>query len=143
MVKLLKSNLAVWAEDCQLVTASFFSWSAGKVALQRSKDGLLRSILYKILCQSPDLIPYAFSSQWRTCNSGGLTSREPGNEFLTVLGLLAAFERVSAHLTTSKIRFCFFIDGLDEYDGKPSEILPLIELLKSYPNVKMCVSSRP
>jgi hypothetical protein len=40
-------------------------------------------------------------------------------------------------------KFSFFIDGLDEHDGKPDDIIQLIELLKSSLHVKLCVSSRP
>ncbi|KAF3921762.1 hypothetical protein AA313_de0200385 [Arthrobotrys entomopaga] len=35
-----------------------------------------------------------------------------------------------------------FIDGLDEYDGRPIDIIRLVESLRSE-NVKLCVSSRP
>ena len=42
-----------------------------------------------------------------------------------------------------RARFCFFIDGLDEYDGDPDHIVSVLESLRSWPDVKLCVSSRP
>jgi len=46
-------------------------------------------------------------------------------------------------MATSNVNFCFFLDGLDEYEGKPMDIIRLVELLKSMLKVKVCVSSRP
>ena len=40
-------------------------------------------------------------------------------------------------------RFCFFIDGLDEYDGDPDNIVDVLESLRSWPEIKLCISSRP
>jgi hypothetical protein len=139
---LVQRNLKKWCDGCQLVITSFFFWNASKSVLPKSKEGLLRSILYQILRQAPDLIQYAPPGQWDTYSSSNLGNHELGQDFLTVPELLAAFNRISAHLAATKIKFCFFIDGLDEYVGKPDEILPLIESLKKSPRVKMCVSSR-
>jgi hypothetical protein len=36
-----------------------------------------------------------------------------------------------------------FIDGLDEYDGEPLEIIKLFTTISKLPNVKICLSSRP
>lgn len=70
-------------------------------------------------------------------------NNEPSLNFLTVPELLDAFQRICAKLSSSKIKFCFFIDGLDEYEGKPDDIIHLIELLRASPYIKMCISSRP
>jgi hypothetical protein len=40
-------------------------------------------------------------------------------------------------------KFCFFIDGLDEYEGDEEDIIRLLQSLATSPNVKICVSSRP
>jgi hypothetical protein len=106
--------------------------------LQRSQEGLLRSILYQILRQCPDLIPFATPSL-----SHGEGSSLQFDETLTTTKLLGAFQGISTHIATAKVKFCFFIDGLDEYEGKPGDIIRLIELLKSTLQVKICVSSRP
>ena len=60
----------------------------------------------------------------------------------TKTDLLEVFDNLLQH---DKIpaKFCFFIDGLDEYDGDHVE---LINVLNRWPvsiNLKLCVSSRP
>ncbi|KAH8782029.1 hypothetical protein F5882DRAFT_499362 [Hyaloscypha sp. PMI_1271] len=126
------------AKGQQLFIANFFFWNSGRQALQSSQEGLLRSILYQILRQCPDLIPFATPSL-----SHGEDSSLQFDETLTMTKLLGAFQGISTHLAMAKVKFCFFIDGLDEYEGKPGDIIRLIELLKSTLQVKICVSSRP
>lgn len=42
------------------------------------------------------------------------------------------------------MKFCFFIDGLDEFDGDHSELVAFVHrLLARGPHIKACVSSRP
>ena len=94
---LTQRNLDVWAEDYQLITASFF-WNAGRISLQKSQAGMLRSLLYQILRQSPELIPYAFPTPWRVYISGGYINHDHSPKFLTPSELLAAFQRISIHL---------------------------------------------
>lgn len=43
----------------------------------------------------------------------------------------------------SSRRFCFFIDGLDEYDGDYRQAIALIQSLSGHSNVKVIGSSRP
>jgi hypothetical protein len=38
---------------------------------------------------------------------------------------------------------CLFIDGLDEFDGDHHQLITLFMTLISFPNVKLCVASRP
>ena len=96
---------------------------------------MLRSILYQILRQCPDLIPFAAPS---ISGPLGLPVKK-----LTVDKLLDAFRGISEHMANSNVIFCFFLDGLDEYEGKPSEIIRLVEVFESILKVKLCVPSRP
>jgi len=137
----LATTLRRWSKGGQIVIACFFFWNAGRNALQKSQEGLLRSILYQILRQSPDMISYASPGLWKRLISG--ESRDPSAENLTTVQLLNTLQAISMHLNMSRTRFCFFIDGLDEYEGNSNEIIRLIELLKSSLQVKMCISSRP
>jgi len=41
------------------------------------------------------------------------------------------------------MRFCFFIDGLDEYEGNDLDMADLFGDVAKMPHVKVCVSSRP
>jgi hypothetical protein len=111
-----------------LFTASFFFWNAG-FRMQKSQAGLLQSLLYQVLRACPDLI-----LEVRPAKS----SREPWKR----KELFKALSKVQEQKALSA-RFCFFIDGLDEYDGDNEEIIALLQGLASSPCVKICVSSRP
>lgn len=41
------------------------------------------------------------------------------------------------------MKFCFFVDGLDEYEGEHREVNNILNDLATLPNIKLCVSSRP
>lgn len=83
----------------------------------------------------------AYHDQWIALTSDGKVLKESRDELLTVLALLSTLRNIST-LTESDTKFCFFIDGLDEYDGRLTDIIELVDILKSFPNVKTCVSSR-
>ncbi|KAJ0422231.1 hypothetical protein BJY00DRAFT_311293 [Aspergillus carlsbadensis] len=55
--------LKEWAGDCQLSTASYFIWSPGE-HMQRSREGLLRTILFQVLRSYPDLVPSVCPERW-------------------------------------------------------------------------------
>lgn len=40
-------------------------------------------------------------------------------------------------------RFCFFVDGLDEYEGDYTEVIDTLNKLASNDDIKVCFSSRP
>lgn len=61
--RLTQNYLSIWAEGSKLYTAKFFFWNLG-TRLQKSQIGLLRSLLYEILIQIPELIPIVFPEQW-------------------------------------------------------------------------------
>ncbi|RKP04824.1 hypothetical protein THASP1DRAFT_20642 [Thamnocephalis sphaerospora] len=52
-----RDNLLGWSRGPQhLVVAKYFFWSAG-TPIQKSQEGLMRSLIYDILCQRPERIP--------------------------------------------------------------------------------------
>lgn len=122
-----KTALKCWAGDERLFIANFYFWNAG-VDMQKSQLGLLRSILYQILRFDPLLV-----SQ--------ICPNHQGSEPWDIAELKDAFN----HLVNagSSAKFCFFIDGLDEYDGNEWEIINVLKSLAQSPNVKICASSRP
>jgi hypothetical protein len=134
-------GLKEWSVDDKLVTASFYFWSSAKDPLQKSGTGLLRSILFQILRQCPDLIQHAFPEQWEGRQNQGVLQRFSRTES-TTNEFLAAYQRIANLLSTTKTKFCFFIDGLDEYDGDPSDIIHLVDSLSKTSNLKTCISSR-
>ncbi|KAI8623177.1 hypothetical protein F5Y19DRAFT_459429 [Xylariaceae sp. FL1651] len=145
---LTTAGLDVWACGQHLVRADYFFWSAGSGAYRNSQQELLRSILYQILRQHPELLckvyPNLLGISETTAGPHDLQSSPTIlNMILTKEALLNALHKIYVNLIGSEARFCFFIDGLDEYHGQTAEIIELIGLLRALPNVKLCVSSRP
>ena len=128
--------LNTWAGTQTLVTASVYFWHAGTV-LQKSQEGLFRSLLFEILRKSPDLIRVVCASKLAAFRPFD-QEIEPWTELelREAIGLLKGETRMNA-------RYCFFIDGLDEYDGHPDDIIDVLQSLCSLPDIKLCVSSRP
>lgn len=130
--------LQKWAGPRQLIVASFYFWNTG-TEMQKSQEGLLQSILYKILRHEPELIPNVLPSRWRQDKL--FHSNPPPwtlEELYAALDLLIQVK--------PKACFCIFIDGLDEYAadaGQQGEFAEHIMKLSESPNVKVCVASRP
>jgi NACHT domain len=143
-------RLSIWAKQKRVVTAEYFFWEAGK-SLQKSQEGLLRSLLYDILRQYPDIIPQAYPNIWRLYFPEGNDWRPhvtipkgPGATIpLSVHGLLNTLGVISNVAMESDSKFLFCIDGLDEYEGQANDIIELVRQLRNLQNLKLCVSSRP
>ena len=139
--------LQEWAYPNKLVVASFFFWVAG-TPMQKSQEGLLRSLLYEILRKCPDLIHLCLKSRWDQSEEWyreqNLWARhyESASDTWTRSELLEAFAQLRQH-SLSSVRYCFFIDGLDEYDGQHGELIELIVGLMDSLSIKLCLSSRP
>jgi hypothetical protein len=59
-----KKKLKKWARGSDPILAAFFFFERGDV-LQKSREGLLRSLLYQVLSQKRDLISLVFDSKSR------------------------------------------------------------------------------
>lgn len=68
-----KASLSRWSDDHRLLMSSFFFWNSGSKE-QRSQEGLLKSILFDILKQAPDLVSVAFPLEWSKCYNKNLKS---------------------------------------------------------------------
>ncbi|KAE8327286.1 hypothetical protein BDV39DRAFT_175738 [Aspergillus sergii] len=129
-----RENLRLWAGSEKLVIASHCFWGAG-TDMQRSKTGLLQSLLYSIFSHSPDLIPIACRRRWEAT-----MLNEQGDSPWCVEELLEAFKALTSQ-TAFPTKFCLFIDGLDECTEDHSELIKLLNSLVQS-NVKICLSSR-
>ncbi|KAL9621958.1 MAG: hypothetical protein Q9160_003620 [Pyrenula sp. 1 TL-2023] len=129
--------LSKWAGEKKLFVASFYFWNSG-THLQMDRTGLLRSLLYQILRENPELVPIAFPSLWECLCILGLETAT-----WTESDLQPTLESIIKALTT-KSRICFFIDGLDEFARNHDDLISLIQRLTAQSkNVKFCVASRP
>ncbi|RDW56684.1 hypothetical protein BP6252_14036 [Coleophoma cylindrospora] len=129
--------LAMWAAPKTVIKACHYFWSPG-TDTQRSQEGLLRSILFDILCSNSQLIPLVCPDRWSSSNSVNMSTSIPWS----LTELQGAVKRIAGE-TDLPVRFCFFIDGLDEFSGDHLLLCEsLLELSKS-PRIKLLVSSRP
>ncbi|KAF4985247.1 hypothetical protein FDECE_16705 [Fusarium decemcellulare] len=139
------TSLTVWASDRQLVISQFFFWKGGDV-LQRTIRGLIRSILCSIVEKCPQLIPEVLPQFW----DPGEYDAWGGAPVLDINGdsIVAAFDTlVTTCFIPERYAFCFFIDGLDEFEDPHRTHGDLVSSLQSWvaaspATVKICASSR-
>ena len=121
--------LEEWANGQALSCLSFFFWRPG-TPLQKSKVGMLRSLLYQLLKADEDIFWQLFPS-------------EPHVPVWTERAVLQKFLEA---LKLTKYKVCIFLDGLDEFEGDVQStdlLLDLCTKCANLPHVKLCVSSRP
>ncbi|KAH8769422.1 hypothetical protein F5882DRAFT_508227 [Hyaloscypha sp. PMI_1271] len=134
------SLLNKWSQPKRLIRATHFFWNSG-TADQRSYEGLLRALLFDILRQARNLIRVVFPDEW-AAHRGHPTRLILEPESWTLPRLIQTFEHLFQQAGDDS-RFCLFVDGLDEYNGDPFNIINLFTNISKLPNVKLCVSSRP
>lgn len=121
-------GLRVWGGDSEIHTADFFFWNQGH-AMEKSLHGLFQSLLYQILRKIPSYIP-------DTCGAHPDYEEWEFSELKTML-------RKLMNKTGLSMKFCFFIDGLDEYDGDVQDVIDILKLFSKSKHIKICASSRP
>ncbi|KAI0543738.1 hypothetical protein F4679DRAFT_567594 [Xylaria curta] len=129
------SALSCWSHPKRPVLASHYFWSAGTPP-QKSQQGLLQTLLYDIFRQLPDLIETVCAERWHK------TIEELQHEQWQVPELQRVLQRIAGYQDLS-VKFCFFIDGLDEFDGDHVDFCQSLHALIQSPHIKLCVSSRP
>ncbi|KAL9095131.1 MAG: hypothetical protein Q9165_002734 [Trypethelium subeluteriae] len=130
----VKAALKQWTTNSEtLVVASFYFWYAG-TKLQKTQEGLMRSLLYEVLRQCPGVIAGVTPDRW---TSSILAEQDDW----TKSELLDTLLRLTTQMLSAK--FCFFIDGVDEYSGDHNDLLRILEKVAALPSVKICLSSRP
>lgn len=134
------SLLNEWSSPNLLIRATHFFWNSGTPD-QRSYQGLLRALLFDILQQARHLIRVVFSDKW-AAHHWHPTKVVPELQSWTLPRLINAFDLLFQKVGT-ELRFCLFVDGLDEYDGDPFDIIDLFMRISKSPYVKLCLSSRP
>jgi adenylate kinase family enzyme len=128
--------LQTWAGSGDLVVASFYFWNHGAL-IQRSQEGLFRSILWQILDERPSLASILFPDMFHA----GVV----WEDFPTFHQLRRAFKRLTTKLS-STLKVAIIVDGLDEFEANKLTMKELAELFltaSKSSNFKALVSSRP
>jgi hypothetical protein len=129
--------LRQWAGSNQLLVASHYFWSSG-TTVQKSLEGLQQHLLYQILCKATDMIPMVCPNRWSS-------NIDNDSDSWDLEELRDCFKRLS-EIAATGVKFCLFIDGLDEYDGTEADRGKFVDELQGLAissNLKICVSSRP
>ncbi|KAL1847972.1 hypothetical protein Daus18300_013775 [Diaporthe australafricana] len=124
--------LSEWASPKKPVIVSHYFWNGG-TPMQRSLHGLLQTLLYEVVRQCPAIIPTICPDEWA----------DPKSISWTISTLRTSFENFVSHCKAIDLKFCFFIDGLDEYDGDHTELCKIFSGFAKFANIKVCLSSRP
>ncbi|KAI1284239.1 hypothetical protein F5Y07DRAFT_349154 [Xylaria sp. FL0933] len=101
---------SAWANGKDLILLGCFIYERGGND-QKSREGMLRTILFQVLSTRRDLIPKVFSPWHFFDNPESELEILPG--FLDWNNLSRMFVSLLTHLQDS--RLCLFLDGLDEY----------------------------
>jgi len=124
----VKQSLTHWAGGQRLLFSTYFFWSSGE-EFQKTQEGLLRTLLTQVFTECPQLMPQACGDRW------GQSYHWMKDELLEVFWKLSQESSLDS-------KFCFFIDGLDEFEGDHDDLARLFGRLGSVTNIKVCLSSR-
>ncbi|KAK3370830.1 hypothetical protein B0T24DRAFT_531769, partial [Lasiosphaeria ovina] len=127
--------LTAWSHPHPPVIARHYFWSAG-TSMQKSLQGLLQTLLFDIFRQQSDLIELACAERWP--EPPEVLKLKPWKvpELHRILQKIGGWESL-------RVKMCFFIDGLDEYEGDHVDFCKILKDLSASPNLKLCISSRP
>ncbi|EPE36694.1 hypothetical protein GLAREA_08857 [Glarea lozoyensis ATCC 20868] len=149
-----KKYLLHWARnnppvDSPLHLATFFFWNSG-TAEQKSQAGMLRALLHQILDQSPGLVPIVFPDIWAAVYSRFLDRERRKTKSLPMLNTwklqnLKLALKTLAKQTQMPLKLLFLIDGLDEFDEDPEDLIGMVRetIACGKGRIRFCLSSRP
>ncbi|KAJ8128692.1 hypothetical protein O1611_g4941 [Lasiodiplodia mahajangana] len=131
-----KDLLSSWAGSAALHIPSCFLWNLGS-AEQKSLNGLMRTLLYHLLEARPSSIRDLLPAMWQDVIENEFADfRMP-----SLKELMTVFQKATQG--PGDVKFCFFIDGLDEYSGNFADAVKAIKTLCQGSRIKAVVSSRP
>ncbi|KAL9094047.1 MAG: hypothetical protein Q9165_003717 [Trypethelium subeluteriae] len=132
--------LEQWASPGRIVIGNHFFWNIGS-EMQKSQEGLLRTLLFQIFHQCPELICKMVPIRDKAGhNALGCRRTWARADLIHSVMALKSQERI---YSTEAVRLCFFIDGLDEYEGAHQEICEVLKNMADCGHIKLCISSRP
>lgn len=137
----LQAHLQEYAGDLPCLQVSFFFWKPGS-QMEKSREGLLRTILHQCLEARQELIPAVAPRRWALYSLLGgeaVTPEWTWKELKESFDILCSFHG-------KYFRLVLFINGLDEFEGaetSPDLLISWIrDMAKNY-GIKICISSRP
>lgn len=133
---LTRNMLAYWAAPHEAHSLDFYFWYTGS-ELQKSQEGLLRSILHDIFKRYPDLLSKVVPHRWNAPDS---FHRAP--DTWSRVEMSQALRKIAA-LDDLGCKICLFLDGLDEFSGDHRALIADLRALCTNKYIKICVSSRP
>ena len=122
--------LSKWKQTTDLIVVSFFFKNLG-TDLQKSTTGLLRSLIWQITQQWPEMINLVR----RRYSVKSLRTWIEKKLLLILKDFLVE--------KPATVSLYAFIDGLDEYSGDEDCLFYIVDPLSTTTNSKLCISSRP
>jgi len=135
-----RSALKQWTGGKNVLLASFYFWESG-TAMQRSHEGLLRSLLHQLLLPHPEMIPLVFPTLWADLWDASTVERVRRLAKWDLLDLGQGFKSFFIEAPSRPI--CLLVDGLDEFEGDHQITIDLLKGISETGKVKLCISSRP
>ncbi|KAL6786566.1 hypothetical protein J3E68DRAFT_446850 [Trichoderma sp. SZMC 28012] len=136
----LEDRLSRSFGSLRLLIVRYYAWISGN-KLQKSIEGLQRTILFQALQQFPDLAPVLTPRRWALCQALRSTSDLPTWDKRE---LEESFEALLSSCGET-IKLALFVDGLDEFEMPPFEVIKCIQHMRTrcpY-GLKVCAASRP
>lgn len=136
----LSIHLSKWAGHLPLLLTSYYAWNSGTTP-QKSFKGLQRTLLCQALQLQPKLLPILAPRLWAFFRvTGAIPTRHNWLDW----EIDESFKALLAE-SGKTLRLAIFIDGLDEFDIPPREVVQIVNSItsSSRDGVKVCVASRP
>lgn len=130
-------HLEKWSSPLPVLVLNYYAGHSP----QRSWDGLKKSILHQALGKRPELVSVISPRRWALATALPYSERFPSWESWEV--------DESFNLLLKRCgrtcKLALFIDGLDEFDIHPREVVKLVNEIASTSTdfLKVCVASRP
>lgn len=121
-----------WSGGQNVLSVGHFFWKSG-TELQRSLDGMLRTVLFKALEEAEELMFPVLAPHPKA------GKRRDQYTWSTKV-LLECFRCL---VSQKRIFVALFIDGLDEYNGDTQQLLDILQSSDISSKVKVCLASRP
>ena len=155
--QLLREKLMGHSQSSWIIVGFFFDDRGSP--LQKSPEGFLREIIYKILKQSKDMFPIVYKVYVEANDIGSESEsfRKPWNvralqkdEFQKPWDIKTLHEVLTSLVQKSSqtFRLCLFVDALDEHNGNHRSLLRTLDSIchtseDETLRIRLCLASRP